>query len=174
MQWAEGANGFESRISVFKFKLAVERGWNLHFCANMGIAHAHVSVRDCSCLLYNFVHYYLSHRYLFFNSHTPSNHILTGGNEVHRKDTICKCVGLIMSYGLSSLKSFQVRVTSPPHRKDTLCIGLIMSYGVSLLPLCDDDRANPQMGGVLWFDVFRPYYGLLCGIVGLILLVCLT
>jgi hypothetical protein len=26
MQWAEGANGFGSRISVFKFKLAVERG----------------------------------------------------------------------------------------------------------------------------------------------------
>ena len=59
-----------------------------------------------------------------------------------------------------------------------------MSYGVSLLPLCDDDRADSdlQMGGVLWFDVFRPYYGLMCrpyyglmcGFVWLILLVCLT
>jgi hypothetical protein len=77
----------------------------------------------------------------------------------HRKDTIC--IGLIMSYGLSSLKS--MHITSPPHRKDTICIGLIMSYGVSLLPLCDDDRADSdlQMGGVLWFDVFRPYYGLM-------------
>ena len=38
-----------------------------------------------------------------------------------------------------------------------------MSYGVSLLPLYDDDRADSdlQMGGVLWFDVFRPYYGLM-------------
>jgi hypothetical protein len=34
---------------------------------------------------------------------------------------------------------------------------------VSLLPLCNDDRADSdlQMGGVLWFDVFRPYYGLM-------------
>jgi hypothetical protein len=47
----------------------------------MGIAHAHVSVReiDCSCLLYNFVHYYLSHRHLFFEfPHSIKSHFDRG------------------------------------------------------------------------------------------------